>query len=478
MANAKEQQLGLTVKKEEDFSEWYNQVVQKAELADYAPIKGFMVIRPRAYQLWEGIQAYFNNVLDEVGVPNAYFPLLIPESFFKKEAEHAEGFAPELAWVEKAEEEERVAIRPTSETIIYDSFSKWLRSWKQLPLRINQWCNILRWEVKQTKLFLRTREFLWQEGHCVYANKEDCDRETERMLMEYKKLCEELLAIPVLVGQKTENEKFAGAYYTLTVEAFMPDGRALQMGTSHNLGQGFAKSFHLEFSNEKEQKVVPWQSSWGFSTRLIGAVVMVHGDNKGLVVPPRLAKNKCIIVPIIFEKDKKSVLKKCRELKEKLKQFSPVLDERDDYSAGWKFNEWELKGMPLRIEVGPKDIAKKQVVIVRRDNGKKEIVKEKDIAKAVPKILESMHKSLFDKAKKFLNENTVEVKTKQEFQKAINERKLVVGFFCHSAECEEKIKEETTATSRLLERKLYSGNIRCMYCGKIASERAYFAKSY
>ncbi len=478
MAKEKEQLLGITVKKEQDFSEWYNQVVLKAELADYAPIRGFMVIKPRGYGVWEKIQAYFNSVLEKMSIKNAYFPLLIPESFFRKEAEHAKGFAPELAWVEKQEEEERVAIRPTSETIIYDFFAKWLRSHKQLPLRVNQWCNVLRWEVKQTKLFLRTREFLWQEGHCVYATKEDCDKEVLRVLMEYKKLCEELLAIPVLAGKKTDAEKFAGALYTLTVEALMPDGKALQLGTSHNLGQGFAHSFGLSFTDANEEKQVPWQSSWGFSTRLIGAIVMVHADNKGLVLPPNVAKEKIVIVPIVFEKGKEKIMKKCVETEKKLGKFGVFVDDRDDYSAGWKFNDWEMKGVPLRIEIGPKDLEKKQVVVVRRDTGKKETIKEKDLLKKIPKILEEIQKGLLKKAEKFLGENIAEAKSKQEFQKAIENKKMVFGFFCHSRECEETIKKETTATSRCIPIAQKKENGKCMYCGRNAGEKAYFAKSY
>ncbi|MBU2459244.1 MAG: proline--tRNA ligase, partial [Nanoarchaeota archaeon] len=268
---------GLTVKKSENFSEWYNQVVQKAELADYSDVKGFMVIRPNAYSIWEIITEYFNKRIKALGVRNAYFPLLIPESFFKKEAEHAKGFQPEVAWVSNREDE-RLAIRPTSETIMYDSYSKWIRSWRDLPLRINQWCNVVRWETKATRLFLRTREFLWQEGHCVYETEKECEEETKIYLKEYEKLCRDILAMPVLAGKKTEKEKFSGAKYTLSIEGIMPDGKALQMGTSHNLGQGFAKSFGISFLDKNEKRNTPWQNSWGVSTRLIGALTMVHGD--------------------------------------------------------------------------------------------------------------------------------------------------------------------------------------------------------
>jgi prolyl-tRNA synthetase len=472
----KEQTLGITVSKNEDFVEWYNQVVMKAELADYAPIKGFMIIRPNGYVLWEGIQAYFNSVIQKMGVENAYFPLLIPESFFKKEADHAKGFAPELAWVEKKGDEERVAIRPTSETIMYDTYSKWIRSWKQLPMRINQWNNVLRWEVSQTKIFLRTREFLWQEGHCVYATEKECDREVSLILKEYKNLCEQLLAIPVLAGLKSKMETFAGAHYTLAIEALMPDGKALQMGTSHNLGQGFAKGFGISFIDQNEQQATPWQSSWGFSTRLLGAIIMVHGDDRGMVIPPRLARRKGVIVPIIFDKNKKVVLKKCNELSKKLEEWGVFLDDRDDRSAGWKFGEWELKGIPVRIEVGPKDIAKKQVVVVRRDTGKKEIVKEKELQKQLPLILEAMHKSMLAKGKKFIKENTVDVKNKEQFKKAVTDKKMAHGWFCGGVDCEEEIKAETRATSRVLQEEKKKGT--CVYCGNKGQYTAYFARSY
>ena len=480
MAAEKEKQIGITAAKDQDFVEWYNQIVLRAELADYAPVRGFMVIRPRAYQMWEKIQHQFDSQIKPLGVSNAYFPLLIPESFFKKEAEHAKGFAPELAWIEKKDEEseERVAIRPTSETIMYDSYSKWIRSWRDLPLRINQWCNVLRWEVKQTKLFLRTREFLWQEGHCVYETEEECIKEAKLFLNEYKKLIENLLAIPVLAGYKTDMEKFAGAKTTYTLEALMPDGKALQMGTSHNLGQNFAKTFGIEFLDKNGNKQNGWQTSWGFSTRLIGAVVMIHGDNKGLVLPPNLAENKLVIVPIYKEQDKEKILNECKILKEKLKKYNPLLDSRDSYSPGWKFNEWELKGIPIRIEFGPKDLENKQVVLVRRDTGKKENVPLPNLVRSIEQNLKDMQKQLYKKAKNFLEDNIVDVSSKEAFQKAIEERKMISGYFCHTAECEQQIKDDTTATSRLIPFEKPKKAGKCMYCGKDASETAYFAKAY
>ncbi len=475
-----EKQQGLTETKKGNFSEWYNQVVQKAELADYAPVRGFMIVRPNAYAIWENIKTYFDSRISKLGVKNAYFPLLIPKSFFEKEAEHAEGFEPELAWIESdgKDVEEKVAIRPTSETIMYASYAKWVRSWRDLPLRLNQWCNVLRWEVKQCKLFLRTREFLWQEGHCVYETEKEAEGEALKILEEYRLLCEEQLAIPVILGEKTESERFAGAKKTFTLESLMPDGKALQMGTTHNLGQGFAKGFGIEYLDEKGSKKTPWQNSWGFSTRLIGAVVMVHGDDKGMVVPPKLAKTKAVIVPILFDKTKAKVLKKAKELEKNLSSLNAFVDDRESYSAGWKFNEWELKGIPLRIEIGPKDLDKKQVVLVRRDNGKKEFVKESNLAKKATQAIEEMHNDLFKNAKKFLKENSAEVKTWQEFKKALSERKLILAPFCNTSACEEAIKDETTATSRCIPFNQKSQKLKCIKCGKETSIKAWFGKAY
>ncbi len=481
MAAEKELTQGLTVKKSADFSEWYNQVVLKAQLADYAPIRGFMVIRPNGYAIWERIQRHFDTVIKSLGVQNAYFPLLIPKSFFEKEAEHAAGFEPELAWVEQKEgagAEERVAIRPTSETIMYDSYAKWIRSWRDLPLRINQWCNVVRFEVKQSKLFLRTREFLWQEGHCVYTTKEECDKEVRMILGEYKRLAEELLAIPVIAGQKTESEKFAGALYTTTIEALMPDGRALQMGTSHNLGQGFAKVFGIRYLDENGKEQLPWQSSWGISTRLIGAIVMVHGDDKGLVLPPRVAEHKAVIVPIVFGKTKEMVLKKAHEISPGLVEFGVFVDDRDNYSAGWKFNEWELKGIPLRIEVGPKDIEKQQVVVVRRDTGKKEFVPEKGLSKRLAEIIQEMHADMFSKAKKFLDSNIAEASTYDEFKKAVEGGKMALCYFCGEPDVEKKVKEETGASSRCIPFDSKESSGKCIFSGKPATQKVLFARAY
>ncbi len=467
---------GPTVKKDENFSEWYTQVVQKAELADYAPIKGFMIIRPNAYAIWEKIQSYFNSVLKSKGVKNGYFPLLIPESFFKKEAEHASGFAPELAYIEGKEEGERLALRPTSETIMYDSYAKWTRSWRELPLKINQWCNVLRWEVKQTKPFIRTREFLWQEGHCVFETEEEAENNMSEMAKEYKKMIENLLAIPVLIGEKSELERFAGAKKTMTIEALMPDGKALQMGTSHNLGQGFAKSFGISFKGKDEKEHLPWQTSWGFSTRLIGALVMMHGDDKGLVLPPKIAENKIVIVPIIFEKSKNKVIDKALRIKKVLERYNPILDEREGYSPGWKFSEWEMKGVPIRIEIGPKDVEKRHYIVVRRDTGKKEEVSEKNLPLRVEAILEQMQQDLFNKAKKFLDSRIDTAKNMKELKEKLSKGRIAKAYMVDDKEIEKQIKEETGgATSRIIEE---GKEGVCVQSGKKTRTIGYFAKSY
>lgn len=467
---------GITVKKNEDFSEWYTQVVQKAELADYAPIKGFMIVRPNAYSIWEKIQQYFDAYLKSKKIKNAYFPLLIPDSFFKKEAEHAQGFAPELAYIKDSEEGEKLAIRPTSETIMYDSYSKWIRSHRDLPLLLNQWCNVLRWEVKQTKPFIRTREFLWQEGHCAFASEKEAEENMNEIIKEYKKMVEELLAIPLLTGRKSKLETFAGAKCTQTIEALMPDGKALQCGTSHNLGQGFAKSFGIEFLGEDEEKHHPWQTSWGFSTRLIGAMIMVHGDDKGLVLPPKVAENKAVIVPIIFEDSKQKVMQKAQELKKKLSSYNVILDDRE-YSPGWKYSEWELKGIPLRIEIGPKDLLAKKVMIVRRDTGKKESVNEKDVSKRIDEMLDEMQKDMFNKAKEFLDKSVDSAKTLKELKDKLDDGKVVRVYMINDKKAEQALKDETGgATSRIIEESAKAGV--CIKTGNKTNTLAYFAKAY
>ena len=477
--------MGITVKKSENFSEWYTQVVLKSGLADYAPIKGCMVFRENSYAIWEKIQDIFNKRIKEKGHRNVYFPTFIPESFLKREAAHFEGFVPECAWVTiggSSQLEERLAIRPTSETIIYAMYAKWIRSWRDLPVKLNQWCSIVRWETKATKLFLRTREFLWQEGHTAHATKGEADQEVMEILSIYKDLVENYLAIPVLVGKKTENEKFAGALYTTALEALMPDGKVLQMGTSHNLGQNFSKVFEIKFIGEDEKEHYVWQTSWGVSTRLIGAVAMVHGDDKGLMLPPKIASVQAVIIPILYKDiDKESISRKAREIFENLQKnaVSVVLDDRLEYTPGWKFNEWELKGVPIRIEIGPKDIKQKQVTVARRDTLERLVVKEEEVVDVVAGLLEEIQSSLFNRAKKFLEDHITTVKTYEEFKEALRKKGgFIRACWCSSPTCEEKIKEETGATIRLIPFEKEEPFSNCVYCGGEAKQVVYFGRAY
>jgi len=477
------EQEGITVKKSDDFPEWYTQVVQKAELADYAPVQGCMVIRPNGYAIWENMKETLDQEFKKLGVRNSYFPQFIPESFLKKEAEHFQGFVPECAWVTIGggkELGEKLAIRPTSETIIYSMFSKWIRSWRDLPLKVNQWCNIVRWE-SSTKFFVRTTEFLWQEGHTAHEAMEEADKMMMDVLKVYQRFIEDYLAIPVLVGKKTDKEKFAGALTTTTVEALMPDGRAIQMGTSHNLGQNFSKVFDMKFLDKDEKEKFVWNTSWGVSTRMVGALIMAHGDDKGLIMPPKIAHTHVVIIPIFYKStEKKKVLKKADDIKKKLeKGLKVVLDDRTEYTPGWKFNEWELKGIPLRIEIGPKDIHKRQVVVVRRDDGKKIVIKENQLTKKIGQLLVDIQKNLFKKAKNFLNYHITTVKTYQEFKEVLdNKGGFLRTSWCSNHECEEKIKEETGATIRTIPFKKEKTFSDCIYCGKKAKEVVYFAKAY
>ncbi len=480
MAKKDENNLGMTSKKE-NLAEWYPEVVVKAELADYSPIKGCMVVRPNAYAMWQHLQEYFNPVIKKHGVKNCYFPMFIPESFFNKEAKHAEGFAPEVAWIaNKGEEEERLAVRPTSETIIADSFSKWVRSWRDLPLKVNQWCSVVRWETNQTRLFLRTREFLWQEGHCIYATEEECEKDVAAFMDEYVTLVKDLLAIPVIIGKKTKRETFAGAKYSITMEGLMPDGRALQMGTSHHLGQGFMEAFNVQFLGTDEKKHTPWYNSWGITTRLLGATVMVHGDDKGMVMPPRVAPIQAVIVPILFDDSREQVLQACRQMKADLEahHIEVHLDERNDYSPGWKFNEWELKGVPVRIELGPKDLAKGEAVLVRRDTKIKSFAKLSGIHDNVKTLLNEMQHDMYMKAKKFLEGNTVEAKSMDELQHHIKERKIVLIPFCGEPSCEDEIRTKTDGAGSRCTPFGKKPKDNCVNCNKPSTAMTYFAKAY
>jgi prolyl-tRNA synthetase len=469
--------------KEKDFSQWYVDVVRKTELADYTTIKGCMVIRPYGYGLWENMQAGLDRRIKETGHKNAYFPLFIPESLLKKEAEHVKGFAPELAWITEGGSqklEERLAVRPTSEAIICSLYSKWVRSWRDLPILINQWVNIVRWE-KVTRLFLRTTEFLWQEGHTAHKNEQEAEEETLKILNQvYRDYIENDLAIPVIIGRKTEKEKFAGALHTYTLEALMTDGKVLQAGTSHNLGQNFAKAFNIKYLDEDQQEKYVWQTSWGTTTRLIGALVMVHGDDRGLNLPPKVAPVQVIIIPIMFDKTKKEVRNKAEDIITILKKdFRVEIDGRDEYTPGWKFNEWEMKGVPLRLEIGPKDLAKGQVMVVRRDTGEKMAVKEEKLVETVEKLLNNIQENLFNKAKSFLQKNIREVSDYNKFKEVIEKKRgLIKTYWCGNKDCEDKIKEETKASIRCIPFEQEEASGKCIYCGKESSTLVYFARAY
>ncbi len=476
---------GVTVKKSQDFSAWYVEVVLKAGLADYAPVKGCMIIREDAYAVWEKIQEIINRKIKATGHRNVYFPMFIPEGLLTKEAEHFAGFTPEVAWITQGGDtplEEKLAVRPTSETIMYATFSKWIRSWRDLPLKINQWCNIVRWETKATRLFLRTREFLWQEGHTAHATSEEAEAEVMYALNEYKDLMENYLAIPVLVGTKSESEKFAGALYTTALESIMPDGKALQMGTSHNLGQNFGKVFDVKFVGEDKLDHYVWQTSWGITTRLIGAMVMVHGDDKGLIMPPKVAPVQVVIVPIPYKgAEPEAIAAKAKEIAETLKAkgVSVILDDRQEYTPGWKFNQWELKGVPIRIEIGPRDLKQGQVVMVRRDTCQKTPVTESDIPATVDKLLQEIQDSMLAKAKALLQDKTSAVQSYDQFKKVLEEKGgFIKAAWCGSADCEAKVKDETGATIRVIPFQKEEPATDCIVCGQKAKETAYFARSY
>lgn len=476
--------LGITVKKEEDFSQWYTQIVTKAKIIDYSSVKGFVVLMPYGYALWEEAKTTLDNEFKKLNVKNAYFPLLIPESLLKKEAEHFKGFIPEVFWVTQAgnsELSERLAVRPTSETIIYESFAKWIKSWRDLPLLINSWNSVLRAEITSTKPFLRTSEFLWQEGHTAHVSKEETDEEVQNILSLYKRFVEEELAIPVLAGYKSESEKFVGALYTMTIEAIMQDGKALQMGTSHNLGQNFSKSFQITYLGKDEKQHYVWTASWGVSWRLIGALIMIHGDDKGAIIPPRVAPIQIVIIPIMYsdlQQDK--VIQASKSLTASLIKtgYRVELDARPEYTPGWKFNEWEMKGVPVRIEIGPKDLEKNEVTISRRDTGERLHISNETIKVTLNECMRNIQTNLFQKAQAMLTNYTSNAEIYQDLIDIIKMKGgFVKAYWCGNIECEDTIKSKTGATIRLLtftEDKPKP----CVYCGKESQKLAYFAKAY
>ena len=475
---AKEKQFVKDVADMEvDFPQWYTDVILKTELVDYGPVKGTMVIRPYGYAIWENIQNELNKRFKKVGVKNAYFPLLIPESYLKKEAEHVEGFAPEVAVVTHAvgnKLQEPLVIRPTSETIICDMFAKWMESYRDLPIIINQWANVMRWE-KTTRPFLRTSEFLWQEGHTVHATAEEAEAETQLMLNVYKEFAENALAIPVLTGKKTEKEKFAGAVATYGMEAMMLDGKSLQAGTSHYLGQNFAKSFNMKFLDKDGELKHGYSSSWGVSTRLIGALIMAHGDQRGLVIPPVVAPIQVVIIPVAMHKE--GVLDKANELKQAFEDagIRVELDSRDA-SPGWKFNEWEMKGVPVRVEVGPRDIENGKMMVMRRDTLEKQEYALGDV-NAILDLLKVVQSNMLEKSRKMRDSRIKEADSIEGILQAVETKNFVKAPWCGCRECEDKIKEQTQATSRIISEDSAENKV-CAVCGKKAEKVVVYARAY
>jgi prolyl-tRNA synthetase len=472
----------ITAKKTENFDEWYTQVILRSELMDYSPVSGCMVFRPLSYAIWEIIQRATDELFKKEGIQNVYFPLLIPERLLKKEQEHVEGFAPEVAWVTEAGNtklEERLAIRPTSETIMYESFSKWIRSWRDLPLKFNQWNSVIRWEFKHPTPFLRSREFLWNEGHTVYATKEEAEAERDIILGIYSKITREYLALPGIIGKKTDKEKFAGAIATYSIEHLLPDGKAIQGPDFHLDGQNFSKAFEIAFLNKEGKREYAWQNTWAITTREIGVMVATHSDDRGLVLPPKVAPIQVVIIPIVDERSKDEVLNAAKGIARRLESVARVkLDDRDYYTAGWKFNEWEIKGVPLRIEIGPRDIKASQVILVRRDTLEKFAASMQDIEKVVTDTLDSVQSNLYSRAERFLRENTRRASSIKELKDLLEKKGGIIQVgWCGMRECEDKIKEETGAkiTNLPLQAERFE---KCIVCGMESKETANVAKSY
>jgi len=505
----KSKQLGIEVEKDKDFSEWYSQTIQRAEMIEFYDVSGCYILRPWSFSIWEYIQEFFNTEIKKLGVQNAYFPLFVSERALTAEKDHVEGFAPEVAWVTrsgKSQLKEPIAVRPTSETIMYPAYAKWIRSHRDLPLKLNQWCNVVRWEFKHPTPFLRSREFLWQEGHTVFANEKEASAEVLQILELYRRVYEEILAVPVIKGKKTEKEKFPGGYYTTTVEAFVPSsGRGIQAATSHCLGTNFAKMFNIQFENDKGDKELAWQNSWGLTTRSIGIMIMTHGDNRGLVLPPRVAPIQAVIVPIFFkDKDNEALLKKARELVELLSQnkIRAHLDDRDTYTPGWKYNHWEMKGVPIRLDFGPKDLENSTIVLVRRDVAGKESVPLASLVNKVNATLTDFHNSLLEKARTARDERITQVTQWDDFIPNLDKKKMVLAPWCDETKCEDEIKdksgkkkeekkdekkeeeefEQLTGAAKSLcipfEQPTLKPDQKCFHCGKPAKHWVMWGRSY
>lgn len=487
-------EFGITVKKNEDFSEWYSQIVDKAELADYIPAKGFIILKPYGYAIWELIKNYLDQKFKETGHVNGFLPCLIPESLLNKEEKHFRGFNPEVFWVTSSGNSvlnEKLALRPTSEALLYSIFPKWISSYRDLPLKINFWNSALRAEIKSTKPFIRNSEFLWQEGHTAHLDNKEADKQVIMILNIYKYFIENVLSIPTVTGYKSNKEKFVGANYTTTLEGMMPDGKALQLGTSHNLGRNFSEPFEIKFLNKNNLEDYVWQTSWGISWRLIGALIMVHGDDKGLILPPIIAPISIIIIPIYKNVNEHLVKEHANKLKDDLSVlgYRAFVDERDEYTAGWKYNEWEMKGVPVRINIGQRDIENNSLEVVRRDNKQKKMIPMEDLDKEIKLIFQSIQSALYIKAENYLREKTKIISNMNEFKKNLEQSSgFIVSGWCGNETCEVGVKEETGADIRVIpfDKKDIPVNLgsvdkeskNCIYCGNMATKTVIFAKAY
>ena len=477
-------EVGITVKKSVDFSDWYTQCVIKSGIADYSPGKGFIILRPYGYAIWENIKEILDDQFKNTGHKNGFLPVLIPESLLTVEKNHFEGFMPEVYWVTKSGNNdlgEKLAVRPTSETLAYSMFSKWISSYRDLPLKLNFWNSALRAEIKSTKPLIRNSEFLWQEGHTAHSNEKEASDEVRMILDLYKMLIEEYLAIPTVSGLKTDKEKFVGANYTTCLESLMPDGKALQMATSHNLAQNFSKPFEIKFLDKDSAEHLVWQTSWGISWRVIGALIMVHGDDKGLILPPKISPTQVIIVPIYKDESKEIVKQKAYELENKLKDSNirAYTDDRDEFTSGWKFNEWEMKGVPLRVNIGVRDIREEQVELIRRDTKERFYVKEKDLVNETLSILENIQSNLYHLAKNYLVTNTRNATHLDELLSMLDSSGgFVACSWCGKRECEDLVKEKTTADIRIIPFNTKKNISSCIACGKEGTTEVYFARAY
>lgn len=477
-------EIGITVKKSLDFSDWYTQCVFKSGIADYSPSKGFIVLRPYGYAIWEIIREILDEELKKTGHKNGFLPVLIPESLLTKEKDHFDGFLPEVFWVTKSGDcdlGEKLAVRPTSETLAYSMFSKWISSYRDLPLKLNFWNSALRAEIKSTKPLIRNSEFLWQEGHTAHTDENEANKEVRMILDIYKMLIEEYLAIPTLSGFKTDKEKFVGAKYTTCLESAMADGKALQMATSHHLGQNFSKPFEIKFLDKDTTEQYVWQTSWGISWRVIGAIIMVHGDDKGLILPPKISPTQVIIVPIYKDESKTVVKQKAYELEQKLKdsQIRVQTDDRDEYTSGWKFNDWEMKGVPLRVNIGLRDIQENQVELIRRDTKERFYVKEKELVNQTLSILEKIQSNMFDRAKNLLQEKTRSATTLEELLSVLDATGgFVACSWCGKRKCEDLVKEKTTADIRIVPFNPKNNISSCIGCGNQETIEVYFGRAY